>query len=196
MVLHVDGVDAEAALDHLASFILRPIASAGLEAAPLVALPVATAVLDGPIPGVPASEGVAMGPVFAFFPETLEESPRIVAVADIATEQARPGNAMAVIVADLTARRSGLALGDAAILDALIEVARDEAFCGAIAVVIRTGLDAVIAGMGVTELSMSSALMLRADKCVAEIAAPAGLLASEASGPSETSGPRHGFRPS
>jgi phosphoenolpyruvate-protein phosphotransferase (PTS system enzyme I) len=165
VILHIDGADADTALDRLAAFILSP--AAGQEAAadsqgqtPPPAAPVAADA--GPLLGIPASEGVAMGPAFAFFPETLEESPHAIQPADIAAELARQRAAVAGIAADLAARKSGAGIDadDAVILDALLDVARDEEFLGAIETVIRGGLDAVTATLRAgRELSDSFAAM-------------------------------------
>lgn len=145
VVLHCDGADADAALDRLAAFILSP--AADLDAAPALPSqppPLPVVAEAGPLCGIPASEGVAMGPAFAFFPETLEESPRPVAAADIAAELARQRAAVTGLAADLAARKSSDA-ADAAILDALLDVAQDDEFLGAIDAVIGAGLDAVTA---------------------------------------------------
>ncbi len=147
VVLHCDGADADAALRQLAEFILSP--AAGLEPAPEAAPPDAAVVpavaANGAMRGVPASEGVAMGPAFAFFPETLVETPQLIAPAGIAGELDRLAAAIRRIAADLAARRSTAEADDAAILDALLAVAEDDDVAGAIATAIGGGLDAVSA---------------------------------------------------
>ena len=166
VTLHVDGADADAALSQLAAFILSP--AAGLEVglapeapallAPDAALGLAELDLaeldlaelglagDQLIRGIPASEGVAIGPAFAFFPEVIEETPRFLAAADLPAERARYAAAVAGFVVELEFRAGqGLDPEDAAILDALAEIARDADLAIATIALIDGGLDAVTA---------------------------------------------------
>ena len=148
VVLHADGADAATALDQLAAFILSPVAGLGEAPEAATETPVAAPPSpDAAIVGVPASEGVAMGPAFAFFPEVLEEEPRALAPAEVAGELARLHGAVAGIAETLARRRAtpGRAGEDAEILDALLEVLRDDGFVGAIEALVAGGLDCVAA---------------------------------------------------
>lgn len=141
IVLHADGADADTAIDQLAAFILSSDAGIGdgPETAPVAAPPSA----DADMTGVPASEGVAIGPAFAFFPEVLEERPRALAPAEVPIELDRLRAAVAGIAEALTRRATPGE--DAEILTALLEVLRDEEFVGAIEALVTGGLDCVTA---------------------------------------------------
>lgn len=159
ILLKADGEDAAAAVDALAAFVATP--EAGQEnpnggaaadaqvpaAAP--AAPVATASGgDAASPaGIPASEGTAFGPVFAFFPEVIADAPRALAPDEVEPEINRHRAAVNATARSLFDRKAApdLTAEDAAIIDALIDVARDIDLMNDIHARIGTGLDAVTA---------------------------------------------------
>lgn len=150
-VLRAEGDDAAEAVSALATFLQTP-AAGGIRLAPGTAAtsePAASA----PPPaasagrGVPASEGTAIGPVFAFFPQPIEIDARTLAAAEIEGEVARYRAALAATVASFRGAKSrpGLKRDDGAIIDALVEVAEDGDFMAAAEGAIRAGRDAASA---------------------------------------------------
>ncbi|MET0257964.1 MAG: HPr family phosphocarrier protein, partial [Methylobacterium sp.] len=153
-VLRAEGEDAADAVSALATFLQTPGAgdvalaparptapSAHADTPPLSSSP-------APVPsgrrGVAASEGTAIGPAFAFFPQPLGLEPRVVAPHEIAGEVARYRTALAATVASLGEAKSrpGLKRDDGAIIDALIGVAEDGDFIAASEAGIQAGRDA------------------------------------------------------
>ncbi len=147
VTLHVEGADADAALQCLSAFIsdaesgsAPPVSHAG---APQAAPPASAA--DVALRGVPASEGVALGPAFPFFPETLLPVAPPLAPVDIEPEIARHQVALTATLARLAERASRGHAETDAIIDALMEVAADPAFLSGTVARIHTGMDAVTA---------------------------------------------------
>ena len=100
--------------------------------------------------GAPASEGCGIGPVFAFFPESLEAPRRAIAPHEIDGEIARLHRALAAVEADLARRKQETEASseDLAIAAALGDIGRDEAFLSLLDAAIRAGQDAVSAALG------------------------------------------------
>jgi len=167
ITLHADGDDAGAALQQLGDFIRN--AESGLDTAgesatlpPQAAVVPAAPADDGRILGIAASEGVALGPAFAFFQDVLVEAPQFVAPDAVPDELARHAGAVAAVTQFLAGRKTapGLNADDAAIIDALIEVAQDVEFLAATTAKIGGGLDAVTATLRAgAELAASFAAM-------------------------------------
>ena len=146
VTIRATGSDAGEALDQLIRFVeTRGDEPAGH--APLAA-PAATPDSSAGR-GIGASEGTAIGPVFAFFPEHLAEETRVIDAGEVEAESARARAAVERTAAALAGRKAALGTheGDAAILDALIEVLRDEELIGGIVTRIEGGLDAVSSAM-------------------------------------------------
>lgn len=159
ILLKADGEDAAAAVDALAAFVATPEAGqenpnggAAAEAPAPAAEPAATVATapggDAASPsGIPASEGTAFGPVFAFFPEVIADAPRALAPDEVEPEINRHRAAVNATARSLFDRKAApdLTAEDAAIIDALIDVARDIDLMNDIHARIGTGLDAVTA---------------------------------------------------
>ncbi len=153
VTVRADGADAEAAIEALVIFIETP--EAGAEAggtAPILDAGAPSGLSAAPpagraAGGVAASEGTAIGPAFGFFPEALVAPHRVLPPAAIGGEVEALHRAFAATVAALV--ESGATPGatpqDREIIDALIEVARDDELAGAIEAGIRAGQDAVTA---------------------------------------------------
>ena len=143
------GVDAPAALDALCCFLGTP--EAGVEAPKAEpasgSLPLAPPDEPSRRAGIPASEGAAIGPAFAFFPEELRAPDRAIPPEAVEDEVAGMRAALDATTANLVANklRPGVGPEDALIIDALIEVARDAAFVDAVETGIRAGRDAITA---------------------------------------------------
>ncbi|MBE9604292.1 phosphoenolpyruvate--protein phosphotransferase [Acetobacteraceae bacterium H6797] len=151
IVLHAEGEDAAEALEEMVAFVSTP--GAGQEAPPR-AMPAggerevaATPDADGRLRGTGASEGTAVGPAFAFFPEALPESPQMVPAEALPDELERHGAAVAAVNAALAHRHAAAVPGseESAILAALLEVARDEELLADMRARIGRGIDAVAA---------------------------------------------------
>ncbi len=144
--LRADGDDAADALSALSTFLQTPDAGdvalpakpAETQATP--AQPLATSASRG----IGASEGTAVGPAFAFFPAALDIQPRTVPSHEREAERARYSAALAETVQSFREAKSrpGLKRDDAAIIDALVEVAEDGEFIAAVEAAIRDGRDA------------------------------------------------------
>ena len=147
VTLHVDGADADEALQCLTAFISD--ADAGCAPPDAVALasaqPPAAAAAEAELRGVPASEGAALGAAFPFFPEALLPAAPHVAPADIEQEVIRHRAALETTIARLRERGSSGHEETDAIIEALTEVAADPAFLSGTAARIRIGIDAVTA---------------------------------------------------
>lgn len=148
VTLRADGADAQDAIDSLAAFCADP--DAGLSAASPVASPappppvVSTA---APLSGIGASEGIALGPVFAFFPQPDWPEPVKFPPEEVGAERERFRACLQAVTQNLAASRAtpGLKPGDAAIVAALIDLACDDELTGAIEGRIAAGEDAVTA---------------------------------------------------
>ncbi|WP_342364262.1 phosphoenolpyruvate--protein phosphotransferase [Terrarubrum flagellatum] len=141
VVLRADGDDAEEAIAKLAAFVETP--GAGLDALkPAVA---AAASSSGGAQGVAASEGVAIGPVFAYFPEPLIAPRATIDTAMSESEKARCRAALNAAIAALEQDAAERSAEDRQIANALIEIACDAEFTGDIEQRIGHGLDAASA---------------------------------------------------
>ncbi|WP_370539024.1 phosphoenolpyruvate--protein phosphotransferase [Aureimonas sp. AU22] len=147
--LRAEGTDAADAVSALATFLQTPDAGDIDLAAPAAptAAKAPTAAPDmghAGERGVAASEGTAIGPAFAFFPAALDIRPRTVALGEMEAERLRYTQALASTVHSFreAKARPSLKRDDAAIIDALVEVAEDAEFIGAVETGIRAGRDA------------------------------------------------------
>jgi phosphotransferase system enzyme I (PtsI) len=158
VTLYVDGSDADTALEHLTAFITCTDPATPAMPAPSSAVsiqssaaPMAAPMASGPPMGLPASEGVAMGIAFPFFPEILTASSHAAAIVDADSEIARHAVALDTTIDRLVARKARGGVEAEAIIDALIEVARDPEFLRGTTDLIRCGQDAVSATLKVGE---------------------------------------------
>jgi phosphocarrier protein FPr len=161
IVLRADGPDASEAIETLWNFVEMeqlngpPAASERpASAAPAAVAPGAAGCIaeNAPLRGVPASEGEAMGPAFAFFPAAIETPRRALAASEVEDEIARLTRAIASVGAELAERRRAApGSEDSLIVEALGEIARDVEFAQQIEARIRAGQDAVSAAFDAGE---------------------------------------------
>lgn len=155
IVLRAVGPDASEAIETLSNFVemeqLNEPASRSEPPAsgtPAAVVPGARddAAAAAALRGVPASEGEAMGPAFAFFPAALEAPRRELAASEVEDEVVRLTCAIASVGAELAERgRAAAGAEDLLIVEALGEIARDVEFAQRIGQRIRAGQDAVSA---------------------------------------------------
>ncbi|WP_237477400.1 phosphoenolpyruvate--protein phosphotransferase [Lichenibacterium dinghuense] len=155
VVLEAEGDDAEAALDALSAYLATHEAGTAAPTAGPAGLPEPASGTFTPPPaglpsraaGVPASEGAGIGPAFPFFPEVIVAPDRAVPPDEAVDEVARLHAALDATTGALIANKleGGATPEDVGIIDALIEVARDAEFVGAVEAEIRSGRDAVTA---------------------------------------------------
>jgi phosphocarrier protein FPr len=152
VTLHVDGADADAALDCLSAFIsdaeagtAPPEAAGAVAPSPPAPAPAPASAGDGAIRGVPASEGVALGEAFPFFAEPLPAGGPPIPPGAIEPEIARHRAALETTLARLGERADQGDPETRSIIQALMEVAADPAFLGGAVSRIQTGMDAVTA---------------------------------------------------
>jgi phosphocarrier protein FPr len=161
IVIRAEGADAQEAIDRLARFIETPDAghvplgnaaaatgggASGASGAPFRRIEAAQAGR-----GLPASEGTALGPAFAFFAEPLQAEPRQLAEDEIGAEITRFRRALDEVLAASheAAPDTRPASEDGAIIAAIAELARDGEFAGAIEARIGDRLDAVSATLDI-----------------------------------------------
>ena len=153
IVLRAEGPDASEAIEALSNFVEMeqlnepesrtgaPASGAAAAFAPGVA---GGAADSASLRGIPASEGEALGPTFAFFPAALEAPRRALAASEVEEEIARLMRALGALGAELAERgRAAAGAEDSLIVEALGEVARDVEFAQRIEARIRAGQDAV-----------------------------------------------------
>ncbi|ALN72429.1 phosphoenolpyruvate--protein phosphotransferase [Aureimonas sp. AU20] len=147
--LRADGEDAADAVSALSTFLQTPDAGdVALPARDAGQASTAPAPAAKPAPsgsrGIAASEGTAIGPAFAFFPAALDIQPRDVPAGEREAERARYSAALAATVQSFreAKARPGLKRDDAAIIDALVDVAEDAEFIGSVETAIGQGRDA------------------------------------------------------
>jgi phosphocarrier protein FPr len=99
--------------------------------------------------GAPASEGVVLAPAFAFFPEALARSDRVLAPHEMERELSRLRAALSALAEELSRRKRSASPGseDDHIVDALTEIARDDALLNPIEAMVREGRDVVSAAL-------------------------------------------------
>lgn len=148
--LRAEGEDAADAVSALSTFLQTPEAGdvalqqkAG-DAPAAAAAPLPTSAPPSTSRGIAASEGTAIGPAFAFFPAALDIQPRAVPAEEREAERARYSQALAATAQSFREAKSrpGLKRDDAAIIDALVDVAEDADFIAAVESAIRSGQDA------------------------------------------------------
>ncbi len=157
VIVRADGADAIEALEALIGYLENP--RAGIEeggetpaAEPAaVATPEPAATLPGnQIKGVAASEGLAIGPAFPFFPAEIRPGAGRLAPDAVEPEIARYEAAAAAVQERmaLSLTRGDLAESDRGIVAALKDIAADETLRDETLALIRAGMDAVSAALG------------------------------------------------
>jgi phosphoenolpyruvate-protein phosphotransferase len=163
ITLRANGSDAAAAMEALVGFLEDP--DAGLDVsdsgpAPETTVTVAPATasantgsVDATLSGIAASDGLALGPVFGYFPPSLDVAPRRLIESEIEPEIARLTSAIADVQArmQVTLSSGKLSAGDQGIVTALMELAGDEVMTTEMIDTIRLRNDAVTAARSVTE---------------------------------------------
>jgi len=168
IVLRATGDDEELALASLIAFLENP--DAGLDdettqgtthvdaapvAAPSALVPFETVLPfdDVPVKGVAASEGCAVGRVYAYFPDQIAINDRILAAQDIQGEVVRLKAAIAAVQKRMqdSLADEAVSVADRGIIGALSEIAGDEVMLEDMSVLIRQGRDAVSAVKLVTD---------------------------------------------
>ena len=157
IVLRADGPDASEAIATLSNFVeMEPLNEPASRAEPPAVAGAGQArgeaAANAAPRGVPASEGEAMGPAFAFFPAALDAPRRALASGEVEDEIARLTRAIASVGAELTERgRVASGSEDSLIVEALGEIARDIEFAQRIEARIRAGQDAASAAFDAGE---------------------------------------------
>ena len=154
IAIRADGDDAAQALQALGDFAASEGSGAPDQTEAIASPPQPQAPPPGEtailvLRGAPASEGCAIGPAFAFFPEALEAPPRAIAPHEIDGEIARLHRALASVEADRARQKHEAEANseELAIAAALDDIGRDEAFLSLLDAAIRAGQDAVSAAL-------------------------------------------------
>lgn len=152
--LRVEGEDETEALSALATFLQTPTAGdVALKKSDEPASPSDPAPQAGRAKhagwGIAASEGTAIGPVFAFFPPVLKIEPH--RVEDTDAEVARFAEAVDSVTSAFARNkeRPEISADAVGIIDALIDLAHDTDFSDEVGAAIRTRQDAASAAMAV-----------------------------------------------
>ena len=149
ILLRVDGSDESDALQQLMSFLQDPHLGLGKESQPVShAVPTAAAQLvslvtelpgddqahaPNRVDGISGSRGTAMAPAHVYLPQPLVASRHVIDVADIPAELSRFRNVLADFVRPSSQADDGASsVQDRAILQALVDMAQDEEYVGAI----------------------------------------------------------------
>lgn len=162
ITVRATGADAIEAIEALIGYLENP--HAGIEddgavqtqkqaagaAAPNRSVPGLPA--DGALRGVAASEGVAIGAVYGFFPAEIKHENRPLAANAIADEVLRLKQAIATVQKrmDASLSEAGLAESDRGIVAALKDIANDDELTGGAIAIVEGGIDAVSAVIGAT----------------------------------------------
>ncbi|MCT7374513.1 phosphoenolpyruvate--protein phosphotransferase [Chelativorans salis] len=159
VTLKVCGPDENEAMGMLLAYLENPQAGLGDEPEQQQPSTEGTAVAGeashqpGGYKGAAASAGVALGPVFPYFPPTLEPADTDIPPAEREAEKARLRKAVAAVTGRMETIIAAAAPGsaDAEIVKALIELANDEDLIARAEETIGRGLDAVSATLAAGE---------------------------------------------
>lgn len=164
VTLQAEGLDAEAALDALVEFLENPDSGLGEEGAaspaPTVEARAPVAVNDevGGVRGIAASEGVALGAAFHYFPKQFVPTHRRLRDDEISSEIDAFRAAVSTVqgsMKDALARES-ISETDRSIIAALCDIAGDSAITDEIVSAISQGYNALDAVLSVTEGTASA----------------------------------------
>jgi len=162
ITVRATGADAIEAIEALIGYLENP--HAGIEddgavqppkpdaGKPTANRPAHGPAADGALRGVAASEGVAVGPVYGFFPAEIKHENRPLAANAIADEVLRLKQAIATVQKrmDASLSEAGLADSDRGIVAALKDIANDDELTGGAIAIVEGGIDAVSAVIGAT----------------------------------------------
>lgn len=154
-----DGEDAFAAIESLANFVSEDVPGEAddVECRPDPSPSPKLAGAGGDaveLRGAPASEGAALGPAFAFFPESIVASPRAISMAEVEEEINKLRRA-SLSVAKAIGERKKITETESEsvkIIEALGEIAADPALLEKIEGIVRTGREAVSATIEAGEM--------------------------------------------
>ncbi len=163
VTVRAEGADAIEALEALIGYLENPlsgldenadapvVASAPASVEPIVpAVTLAEPEETGFIAGIAASEGVAIGEAYPFFPPEISADNRTLKTSEISAELARFHDAVAHVQQRMDAelKADNLAESDRGIIAALKDIAADETLLDEATGLIRGGLDALSAMLG------------------------------------------------
>lgn len=158
IIIRADGEDASAALESLANFVSEDVldeaddVERGPDVVSSLAQVAGTALDTIELRGSPASEGAALGPAFAFFPEPLVCPPRTISVAEIEEEINKVRRASLSVAKTIGERRRTAEPESIKIIEALGEIAADPALLEKIEILVRAGREAVSATIDAGEM--------------------------------------------
>jgi phosphotransferase system enzyme I (PtsI) len=161
ITVRATGADAIEAIEALIGYLENPHSGTAEEAAspePAASRPQASplppdaATAANKLRGVAASEGVAIGPAFGFFPAEIKHENRLLGGEEVANEVARLRQAFATVQLrmDTSLAAKDLAESDRGIIAALKDIACDDELTSAAMVLVEDGIDAVSAVIGAT----------------------------------------------
>ena len=165
ITVRATGADAIEAIEALIGYLENPRSGTEEEGAPSVetksaeptskpqtALYSDEAKAAGNMRGVAASEGVAIGPAFGFFPAEIKHENRLLGAGEISNEIARLKQAFATVQQrmDKSLATNNLAESDRGIIAALKDIACDDELTGSARELVHGGIDAVSAVIGAT----------------------------------------------
>lgn len=167
VLLRTDGHDESTALAQLLRYLQDPNSGmddappAGSEAPPIVAAAVTEGTMaDAPncLHGVPGSRGIAIGPAHVYLPQPLVAIRQVIDEAEIPAELDRFRNVLMAFVQPATRDTTDTRMSaqDRAILQALVDVAQDEEYVGAIIRGIKARGDAAAVTLRVGEVLAST----------------------------------------
>lgn len=165
LTVRATGEDEESALSALIAYLENPEAGLddGISSEVIVAAPSSqpsaqqTSVLlhfdDVPVRGIAASEGFAVGAVYAYFPDQIAASERLIAEQDIPVEIAHLKTAISKVQQRLQEALANekVSAADRGIIAALSEITGDEVMLDEMSALIKQGRDAVSAAKLTTE---------------------------------------------
>ncbi|UGX86617.1 phosphoenolpyruvate--protein phosphotransferase [Phyllobacterium meliloti] len=159
ITVRATGADAIEAVEALIGYLENPLAgteeegiaqSRKTDAGKTSSKSASNLPVDGKLRGVAASEGVAIGPVYGFFPAEIKQENRSLAANEIADEVLRLKQAIATVQKrmDASLAETSLADSDRGIVAALKDIANDDELTGGAIAVVEGGVDAVSAVIG------------------------------------------------
>ncbi|MBA8900679.1 phosphoenolpyruvate--protein phosphotransferase [Phyllobacterium sp. P30BS-XVII] len=159
ITVRATGADAIEAVEALIGYLENPLAgteeegiaqSRKTDAGKTSSKSASNLPVDGKLRGVAASEGVAIGPVYGFFPAEIKQENRSLAANEIADEVLRLKQAIATVQKrmDASLAETSLADSDRGIVAALKDIANDDELTGGAIAIVEGGVDAVSAVIG------------------------------------------------
>ncbi|EJN04297.1 phosphoenolpyruvate--protein phosphotransferase [Phyllobacterium sp. YR531] len=156
VTVRATGADAAEAIEALIGFLENPLSGAS-EAQTKSSKPIASTTAEksatsSQLRGVAASEGLAMGPAFGFFPPVIDEQNLAIPPDAIPAELARLRQAFVIVQDRMSAslETTDLATSDRGIIAALKDIAGDDDLVEGAMKLVEGGMDAVSAVIGTT----------------------------------------------